>query len=127
VGYEPHGWSERQYISDTSTHRVRKHREKRNVSVTPPDTETDTEYTVSKDTGADAPPDPDKVFWANAIGYLGERRRSVVGKWISLHGREATGTAIAQAQMNNAMEPVAYINKVLTKAKQADWEFTGPC
>jgi hypothetical protein len=33
----PHNWSTRQYKSDTSTERVKKHR--RNVSVTPPDTE----------------------------------------------------------------------------------------
>lgn len=38
-GYEPHNWSKFQYKSDTSTERVHKHREKRNVSETPPDTE----------------------------------------------------------------------------------------
>lgn len=37
----PHNWSARQYKSDTSTERVKKHR--RNVSVTPPETEADTE------------------------------------------------------------------------------------
>lgn len=43
AGYEPHGWSKRQYKSDTSTDRVKKFREKCNVSVTPPETEPDTE------------------------------------------------------------------------------------
>lgn len=42
-GYEPHNWSKFQYKSDVSTDRVHKHREKRNVSETPPETETDTE------------------------------------------------------------------------------------
>ena len=41
VGYEPHNWGKFQYKSDTSTGRVRKHREGRNVSETPPDTETE--------------------------------------------------------------------------------------
>ncbi len=52
AGYEPHNWSKFQYKSDTSTERVHKFREKRNVSVTPPDTEadTDTELTVAKAT-----------------------------------------------------------------------------
>lgn len=40
-------WNKRQYISDSSTERVRKHRESKkqacNVTVTTPDTETDTE------------------------------------------------------------------------------------
>lgn len=49
VGYEPHGWIERQYKSDTSTDRVRKYREKRNVSETAPDTETDTETDLGGD------------------------------------------------------------------------------
>lgn len=44
--YEPHNWSKFQYKSDTSTDRVKKHRQERNVSVTPPEqnrTEADTE------------------------------------------------------------------------------------
>lgn len=42
-GYEPHGWAKFQYKSDVSTSRVHKHRAKRNVSETPPDTEADTD------------------------------------------------------------------------------------
>ena len=50
-------WDKRQFKSDTSTNRVRKHREKQqvndvkrygNVSVTPPDTDTDTEIKNKK-------------------------------------------------------------------------------
>lgn len=44
-------WEERQYISDSSTSRVKKYREKKlkqpcNVSVTPPDTDTDNKITT---------------------------------------------------------------------------------
>lgn len=42
-GYEPHHWSKFQYKSDVSTERVHKHRSKRNVSETPPETEAETE------------------------------------------------------------------------------------
>lgn len=50
--WQPIGWDKRQFVSDNSTDRVRKHRAKSkgcevkqscNVSVTPPDTDTDTE------------------------------------------------------------------------------------
>jgi hypothetical protein len=42
--YAPHGWIGRQYKSDTSTERVKRFRDvSRNVAVTPPDTDTDTE------------------------------------------------------------------------------------
>jgi hypothetical protein len=49
-GYTPHSWAKFQYKSDVSTARVVKHREKRNVSETPPETEaeTDTEPTPAK-------------------------------------------------------------------------------
>lgn len=44
---QPRAWDRRQHKSDTSTERVREHRERlkrfRNVSVTPPETETETE------------------------------------------------------------------------------------
>lgn len=42
-GYEPHNWKKFQYKSDTSTERVRRHREERNVSETPPEADTEAE------------------------------------------------------------------------------------
>jgi hypothetical protein len=39
VGYTPHNWNKKQFISDTSTPRVTLHRKKQAVSETPPDTE----------------------------------------------------------------------------------------
>lgn len=49
---QPLAWDKRQYVSDSSTARVRAHRQRKkqqakqacNVTVTPPDTDTDTEY-----------------------------------------------------------------------------------
>lgn len=52
VGYAPHGWRKRQYKSDTSTDRVKKHRAARNVSETPPEAETDTETEEAKASNA---------------------------------------------------------------------------
>ena len=51
-GYEPHHWGKFQYKSDVSTERVHKHRAKRNVSETPPETDTEAE---TESTGAKAP------------------------------------------------------------------------
>jgi len=64
--YTPHAWEKRQYKSDNSADRVKKHREKRNVScnvtVTPSDTETeaDTETDISSDD--DAPVRPQEII-----------------------------------------------------------------
>lgn len=51
-GYEPHNWSKFQYKSDTSTDRVHKFREKRNVSETPPEQiQSRTDIPAAKATG----------------------------------------------------------------------------
>lgn len=114
-GYEPHGWQERQYVSDTSTARVRKHRQKRNVPAavteTPPDTDTETEVSVAKATGASA--DSDKAFWDSAKAYLGTSKSPVIGKWVRDHGRAETAKAITAAQVERAVDPVPYIERVL--------------
>lgn len=70
-GYSPHHWSERQYKSDTSTDRVQKHRAKRNVSVTPPDTDTDNREEKKEDGGAVAP--TGKYAFEGAVIKLSER------------------------------------------------------
>lgn len=54
--YTPHNWGKYQYKSDVSTDRVKKHREKRNVSETPTDTDTDTEVIEAKASNARAKP-----------------------------------------------------------------------
>lgn len=128
VGYEPHGWSERQYVSDTSTLRVRKYRKKRNVSVTPPDTEADTEYSISKDMGADAPQDADKIFWANAKAFIGGKNPgALIGKWNRDYGKAETAKAITAAQIERAVDPVSYIERCLRgQVKQADNYFARP-
>lgn len=74
--YEIHGWASRQFTSDSSTERVRKHREtrmkrfnetERNVTVTPPDTESDTETETEKIESAHARKDR---VWLNDKGEI---------------------------------------------------------
>jgi hypothetical protein len=57
-GYEPHHWAKFQYRSDVSTDRVHKHRAKRNVSETPPETDTEAD-TDMPPSGGVAPPEND--------------------------------------------------------------------
>lgn len=84
---QPLAWDRRQYISDTSTKRVRAHRERvkqdetlqkqdETVSVTPPDTDTDTDTEKGQEIGAKAkrfrPPTAEEV-----ATYCQERGNSV--------------------------------------------------
>lgn len=63
-GFQPLAWEKRQYISDSSTDRVKAHRDRMkracNVSVTAPDTETDTEADTEK---RQTTPDGFEDFW----------------------------------------------------------------
>lgn len=86
------------------------------------DTDTDTDNTVPK--GTDAVASPDKVFWDTATAYLGGKR-SLIGKWIKHHGKEETAKAITAAQIERAVEPVAYIERVL-RGRNLECEYTGP-
>lgn len=78
--YAPHGWSKRQYKSDTSNERVKRHREKsRNVTVTPPETEADTE-TETEDLGPNGPVDDERQPPLSVD--------EIVGAWNELAGRK---------------------------------------
>jgi uncharacterized protein YdaU (DUF1376 family) len=98
---------------------------KRNLSHT--DTDTDTYNSVSKDTGASA--DPDKLFWDMATAYLGAKNRGLIGRWIKDYTRPRVAEAIAAAQVERAVEPIAYITATLRRKGRhgSDDEMTMPC
>lgn len=59
--------------------------------------------------------DCEKVFWANAKGWLeasGKTKAqagSIIGKWLKDHGKPMTEAAINAAQLERAVDPVAYV------------------
>ena len=117
--YAPHNWSKFQYKSDTSNERVAKYRAKRNVTVTPPDTEAETDSSVAKATGASA--DSDRAFWANAKAYVGgSNPGALIGKWNRDYGKPETARAITAAQLERAVDPVSFITAALRTAKQPE-------
>jgi hypothetical protein len=126
--YAPHSWDKRQYKSDTSTDRVKRYRQRsKTVTETPPETDSETEYSVSKDTGSIV--DPDKLFWDMATGYLGPKSRGMIGKWIKDYTRPRVAEAIAAAQVERAVDPIAYIAATLRRKGRhgAGDEMTMPC
>lgn len=106
--YEPHNWSKFQYKSDTSTARVTLHRQKRNVSVTAPEAETDTDLPLSKDNGSS-----DKMFWDNAVAYIGDRAK--VGRLLKGRKQSDVARAITEAQLARAVDPFPYVERILRK------------
>lgn len=124
VGYEPRNWTERQYKSDSSTPRVRAYRAKRNVSgnvsETPPDTETDTEYSEAKASADIEMFDPETVMWRHGRIYLqsqgiaSAQAGSLLGKWKKDFGSEAVIVALGKSQREGAIDPVSFITRCLS-------------
>lgn len=81
------------------------------------DTDADTEVALAKANDAGASVDSEKEFWDRAVAYLGASKRSMVGKWRSDFGTSETAKAISAAQAEGAVEPIAYIQRVLRKSK----------
>jgi len=56
--------------------------------------------------------DLEKDFWDTAKGYLGRTVKNpgaLVGKWLRDHGKEETARALTAAQIEHAVEPIAYV------------------
>lgn len=126
----PHNWDGRQFKSDVSTERVKRHRfRKRNVSSTvsetPPDTEqrqkTEAETSSLRSDGAASAPaieDPRTLLFRQGLLYLSAitgkpetKLRSMVGKWLRDCDDDALRvlTVISQANRDRPAEPVAWI------------------
>jgi hypothetical protein len=121
TGFEPHNWNGRQYKSDVSTERVKRFRNgKRNVSVTPPDTEAETEQ-ITEAKASDAPSasvDHRKRLFDEGLPKLAamtgkgpDACRSFVGKCLKAAGDDAVTVLglIEEAERNQVVDPSAWI------------------
>lgn len=74
------------------------------------------EVPLDKSNGANS--DGDKAFWANAVSYLGgESKRALIGKWCRDYGQAAAAQAITAAQLDRAVEPIAFVERTLRNGK----------
>lgn len=117
IHYAPYKWSERQYKSDTSTGRVKRFRERsKPVAETPPETDTETEGSVSKDTGG-KPPDPLKQLFDVGVALLtstgGTERqaRSLIGKWRKARPDSEVLAGLIDCRTRAISNPVEWLEK----------------
>lgn len=86
------------------------------------------EIPLAKANGRDAPfddfVDPEKQFWDDAKAYLRRHVKSdpgaLIGKWCRSHQKEKTRAAIHAAQVERAVDPVAYIEGFLRRNSGPD-------
>lgn len=70
----------------------------------------------SKEEGRDAS-QSDKVFWANAKSYIGGKNPgALIGKWCRDYTKAEVAKAIGAAQVERAVDPVPYIERILRGA-----------
>lgn len=127
-GSQISAWKRRQYESDSSTERSKRHRaNKRNADATlqqqhatPPETETDTYIPLANANGpADepkaTPEEIKKAIWRNGrellepAGYTPKQAGSLIGKWVKTHGEGATMSAILRARAIGPPEPLEFV------------------
>ncbi len=62
----------------------------------------------------------DEQIWTTGVELLGGKQshRSLIGKWVSEHGKEKVAAAIAQAAVQRPVEPKAYITAALQERVQ---------
>lgn len=123
--YAPHGWAKRQYKSDGSTERVKRFRNvARNVTETGPETDTDTDNTLAKAKGADAPQnvvqiDPLKALFDQGVSLLtgsgvGDKQaRSLIGKWRRDYGDGKLLEALTDCRARSPTNPLEWMVKAL--------------
>jgi hypothetical protein len=73
----------------------------------------------SKEEGRDSS-QSDKVFWANAKSYIGGKNPgALIGKWCRDYTKAEVAKAIGAAQVERAVDPVSYIERILRGASKA--------
>jgi hypothetical protein len=119
--YTPHNWNKFQYKSDTSTPRATLHRARR---ATAPETETETDNTIAKAMGADAPQnvvqiDPLKALFDQGVSILtasgvGEKpARGLIGKWRRDYGDGKLLEALTDCKARSPTNALEWIVKAL--------------
>lgn len=123
TGIRPHNWNGLQYKSDVSNERVKRYRERHrnvtdtvtgNVSVTPSESEADTDKnSVAKATGA---ADVASLIFGNGLDWLKQHSgksepdcRSLLGKWRKSLGDDTLIATLGRAQREGALDPVGWI------------------
>lgn len=127
TGFVPHNWNGRQYKSDVSNERVKRHRQRKcnvtsAVTVTPPDTEDrnrEQKDAEAKASGADAPRDVRAELFGRGLETLSrltgkgpDACRSFVGKCLKAASDDAITVLglIEDADRNRVVDPSAWIS-----------------
>lgn len=130
-------WKRRQYESDSSAERVRRHRQKNKqpaqcngdetlqaVTVTPPKTETETEGSEANASGTVAPlplsaSDVQRAIFGTGVNVLtasgtpDRQARSLIGRWRKEYSDSAVLTVLSRCQVEQPEVPIEWITKTL--------------
>lgn len=122
--FQPIAWNRRQFVSDSSTSRVRAFRKRqRNVSVTPSETDTDTEKNKNPAARAtvDSELDPEAyLIWNAGVDLVGESKRGLLGKLVKAHGQSVVASKIAElmAMAERPRDAASYLVGALRKQER---------
>jgi hypothetical protein len=126
--FQPTAWNKRQFVSDSSTSRVRAFRKRNgNVSVTTQSQSTETEEEKNPAAraeisgSADSGLDPEAyLIWTAGIDLIGEKKRGLMGKLVKTHGAPAVANKLAElmAMAEKPRDPASYLVGALRKQER---------
>lgn len=97
-----------------------------NANAMPPHPHPHPQYSEGKPSGADAPPDPEKVMFdggirlLTAVGKTSDQARSIIGKWKRDFSTPEVIAALGEAQRHGAIDPVGYVTKTLGDTRRRE-------
>lgn len=120
TGLRPHNWNARQFKSDVSNERVKRHRERKcnvtpTVTVTPPETE----QIQNRKDAAPAAPDPERELFERGRQVLGKQGGGLVAQLLAAKQKNIALARAAIEQASTKSNPREYIGAVIRGPKQA--------
>jgi len=124
--FQPVAWNKRQFVSDSSTSRVRAFRKRNgNVSGTTQRQSTETEEDknpAARAAGSESPDlDPEAyLIWTAGIDLIGSAKRGLMGKLVKQHGAAIVAGKIAElmAMPEKPRDPASYLVGALRKQER---------
>lgn len=129
TGTHPHNWNGRQFKSDVSNDRVKRYRQRKcnvteTVTVARPDTDTE-QITEKKDAAPSGAqiilvPTPEKIFFDQAVDYLGKDGRSLAAKLLKSKGGNVQASHAALLTAVQKSDPREYLGAIIRNRDDPD-------
>lgn len=118
TGLRPHNWNARQFKSDVSNERVKRHRERKcNVTATVTVTAPETEQIQNRKDAAPAAPDPERELFDRGKEVLGKQAGGLIAQLLAAKQKNIALARAVIEQASTKSNPREYVGAVIRGPK----------